>query len=290
MKKNSLLLFLFLISQLSFADSMDIEQTNANINFADSNVKALCVANWDTNHDGELSYAEAAAVTNLGQVFNNNSEITSFDELQYFTGLTNVGASAFDHCTGLLSVVLPETITKISNYAFWCCGQLTSINFPDGLTEIGYSAFSECHNLVFANLPNNLTKIDGWAFARCHELVEITIPEKVNTIGGYAFEDCRNLESITMPDNVVNFTGYYAFGDGDGEAYSIKEVHISNLETWLQTVFPYGNNPLRSGAGLYLNGEEVKNVIIPDDITELKSCAFEGCSSLETVVLHKNNK
>ena len=62
-----------------------------NINFADDNVKALCVANWDTNHDGELSYEEAAAVTDIGQVFRNNSSITSFDEFEYFTGVTSLG-------------------------------------------------------------------------------------------------------------------------------------------------------------------------------------------------------
>ncbi|MBR4365713.1 MAG: serine/threonine protein kinase, partial [Bacteroidaceae bacterium] len=59
------------------------------IDFADPAVEALCVANWDTNHDGELSFNEAAAVTDLGEVFKGNTEITSFDELQYFTGLTD---------------------------------------------------------------------------------------------------------------------------------------------------------------------------------------------------------
>lgn len=61
------------------------------IDFADPNVEALCVANWDTNHDGKLSRAEAAVVTDLGEVFKENREITSFDELQYFTGLRNLG-------------------------------------------------------------------------------------------------------------------------------------------------------------------------------------------------------
>ena len=57
---------------------------NSNITFADANVKALCVANWDTNHDGELSLYEAATVTDLGEVFKNNTSITSFNELSYF--------------------------------------------------------------------------------------------------------------------------------------------------------------------------------------------------------------
>ena len=66
-----------------------------NIVFADENVKALCVAKWDKNDDGELSEEEAAAVTYLGEVFKENEVITSFDELQYFTGLTSIGSKAF---------------------------------------------------------------------------------------------------------------------------------------------------------------------------------------------------
>ena len=71
------------------------------ISFADLRVKVLCVQNWDTNGDGELSEAEAAAVTDLGSVFKNQSSITSFDELQYFTGLTVIGNFAFRNCSGL---------------------------------------------------------------------------------------------------------------------------------------------------------------------------------------------
>jgi hypothetical protein len=83
-----------------------------NINFADDNVKALCVANWDTNHDGELSYEEAAAVTSLGDVFYYNRNITSFNELEYFTGVTILNGS-FYNCTSLTSVKIPNSVTQI---------------------------------------------------------------------------------------------------------------------------------------------------------------------------------
>lgn len=77
-----------------FALIVEIDSSTP-ITFADAKVKALCVANWDADGNGELSMAEAAAVTSLGRVFEDNDDITSFDELQYFTGLTAIGANAF---------------------------------------------------------------------------------------------------------------------------------------------------------------------------------------------------
>ena len=84
-----------------------------NIVFADPNVKAICVNHWDTDGDGELSYTEAAAVTNLGGVFSSNQNITSFDELQYFTGVTYINDYEFYYCNNLTSIVLPESLTSI---------------------------------------------------------------------------------------------------------------------------------------------------------------------------------
>ena len=77
------------------------------------------MGHWDTNGDGELSEAEAAAVTNIGEsIFSGNTNITSFDELQFFTGLTAIGANAFLDCANLRSVLLPDNLQAINNY---CC-------------------------------------------------------------------------------------------------------------------------------------------------------------------------
>lgn len=91
------------------------------IQFADAKVKALCVANWDSNGNGELSEAEAAAVTSLGEVFKGNAEITSFNELQYFTGLTSIDEEAFYDCEGLTSITIPESVKSIGRDAFYNC-------------------------------------------------------------------------------------------------------------------------------------------------------------------------
>lgn len=106
-------------------------KTSDIIDFADAEVKRICVENWDTNGDGELSKAEAAAVTTLKKdngdgtlgdpVFMENTTITSFDELQHFTGLTSVEENAFFHCTNLTSVIVPKNVKTIEYQAFQNC-------------------------------------------------------------------------------------------------------------------------------------------------------------------------
>lgn len=63
---------------------LEAQRSDEIIAFIDPAVKQICVENWNTNGDGELSYAEAAAVTDIGQIFRNNTDIKSFNELQLF--------------------------------------------------------------------------------------------------------------------------------------------------------------------------------------------------------------
>lgn len=74
---------------------LEAQRSDEIIAFIDPAVKQICVENWNTNGDGELSYAEAAAVTDIGQIFRNNTDIKSFNELQYFTGFTTIGEQVF---------------------------------------------------------------------------------------------------------------------------------------------------------------------------------------------------
>ena len=93
----------------------------SNITFADSMMKAICVARWDANGDGELSPSEAARVTTIG-TFEGNGKITSFDEFQYFTSVETLSKSAFLGCSSLTSITLPASVTSIGdNVFFGCC-------------------------------------------------------------------------------------------------------------------------------------------------------------------------
>ena len=113
-----------------------------NIIFDDTKVKTICVKNWDTNGDGELSYDEAAAVTSIGTVFYYLGSITSFNELQFFTGLTSIDDFAFYGCSSLTSVEIPINVKSIGNNAFSGCTSLYTITLPSHVTSIGENAFN----------------------------------------------------------------------------------------------------------------------------------------------------
>lgn len=100
------------------------------IQFADQEVEAICVDNWDLNGDDHIDTNEAAQVTTLNDVFDSNTDITSFRELRYFTGLSEIGWAEFDSCESLETIDIPANVTNIgsnSSIAFGSCTSLQSV-------------------------------------------------------------------------------------------------------------------------------------------------------------------
>ncbi len=169
-----------------------------NIEFADANVKAICVENWDTNHDSELNYWEASAVTDIGTVFQ-RSEITFFDELQYFTGLTCIGYEAFGGCSGLISIVIPNSVTSIGVGAFAGCKGLIFIEIPKSVTSIGDAAFYGCNSLRIVNCyAETVPSTDAYTFYYCY-----SVPIGTLHVPACAIEDYRNTEPWSRFGSIV---------------------------------------------------------------------------------------
>ena len=153
------------------------------IQFEDALVKAICITNWDTDGDGELSYEEAAAVTTIGTEFNGKG-IFAFDELQYFTGMTSIPSSAFSDCSELLSIKLPDNIISINDTAFARCQSLREIHIPASIESIGTRVFYYCQSLREIHIPANTESIGNGAFESCTKLTTVTFGKesKLRTI------------------------------------------------------------------------------------------------------------
>lgn len=139
-----------------------------NITFTDANVKAICVANWDTDGDGELNTTEAAAVTSLDGAFMFDDGITSFDELQFFTGLTSFGEDEFNSCTSLASLTIPQAVISIGNYAFSDCSSLTTLtSYACTPPILGNEVFYDVPSILVLNVPCHTSAMyqeaDGWS-------------------------------------------------------------------------------------------------------------------------------
>ena len=157
-------------------------------------------------------------------------------DLSGTTGLTTISDFAFQNCGNLISIIIPESVTKIDYEAFFECANLTSITIPDSVTEIKFSAFWDCDKLTTINITKNnenystsedgkilynkdktylitypsatgdiaisegVTFIADNAFAYCDNLTSVVIPDSVVGVDGYAFLDCENLASVTFED------------------------------------------------------------------------------------------
>ena len=246
-----------------------------NIDFADNAVKALCVANWDTNGDGELSVAEAADVTTLGQVFKGNSNITSFDELQYFTGLTEIGNEAFAKST-IQSVIIPENVTAITDGAFDQCAELTHIELGSKVTTIGYIAFRGCNKLPSIVFPDNLTEIGQSSFESCYNLNNVRIGAKVSDIKIIPFRYCYNLTSLVVDENNPYF-------DSREDCNAIIQTENNKLIVGCSvSTIPDDVTTI----GIYaFEGSNLRNIYIPGSVTSIEERAFNDCVDLSSVTV-----
>ena len=124
----------------------------------------------------------------------------------------SIGNWTFADCRALESVTFAEgsQLTSIGDNAFNTCSALSSITLPNTVTTVGAKAFHYCTKLESATLSNSMEAIPDNMFYNCAQLKEITIPESVTSIGEYAFYNCASLKNITIGKSVESI-GAWAF-------------------------------------------------------------------------------
>lgn len=259
-----------------------------NIAFDDANVKAKCVANWDTNGDGELSYVEAAAVTNLGTVFKNNTTITKFNELQYFLSLGTIGEQAFYGCTALTQVTIPTSVAYIYKKAFWNCPALQSLYYyaayclsmqTNDNNDV-YSVFSSNDSgsasaITRVVFGNSVMRIPDYAFKGSNNIYQnITIPASVTEIGDYAFHGCNSIWGMNIQGNGLKTIGDYAF------------YGCSSLRT-VQNFLP--NSVTNVGRYAFYGCSLLPELTIGTDMSTVGGYAFWNCPALTVVHFNATN-
>ena len=222
--------------------------------------------------------------------------------------VTSIGEGAFNGCSGLTSITIPDSVTSIGDYALRGCSSLTSITIPNSVTSIGIEAFAWCSGLTSITIPDSVTSIGRDIFRDCDGLVSITVPfigsevdavkdncikylfynyesanskvvpkslktvviTKGTSIGEGAFNGCSGLTSITIPDSVTSIGDYALRG-----CSSLTSITIPNSVTSIGIEAFFGCSGLTS-------------VTIPDSVTSIGSNAFEGSPNV-TIYCYKDS-
>ena len=220
------------------------------------------------------NYDGYAAVTGIGSC--TDTVIIIPDYAPSGLPVKEIGMQAFQNCTNIVEVIIPDAVGAILNEAFMNCTSLEKITLPSEYWDIQLRTFKNCTALREVIIPNNVFRVGAEAFANCTSLENITIPTSVTTYSKDAFKGC-----------------------------TIKNLYISSLDAWFNSKFNNSNsNPLYCAENLYLNKalvttveinqnipfgafmgyEKLTKVVLGNSVKSIGDSAFYGCSGLTEVV------
>lgn len=235
-----------------------------------------------TSSDGNIVTPYASDV--FGANIISNEYIDGMGIITFDGDVTIVGSRAFQDCSNLISINLPNSVNRIGYASFFRCTGLTRIKLPKGLTQIDGDAFHYCINLANISLPDGLTSISSFAFLACTSLAEITIPDSVSIIETGAFAACSSLKS---------FYGKYASSDGlylsnsyyDYVSYCERRVLFAVASGSVNGSFTIPDDVDNIGGYSFGWCTNLTSVTLPEGVINIGECAFRNCTGLKTVTI-----
>ena len=165
-----------------------------------------------------------------------------------------------------------------------------NIVIPNGVTAINSLAFRHVTYIESITIPGSVQTIYGKSFYGCTGLKTVTINNGTKTIENSAFKDCTNLTDVTLPRSIETIGGTATF-DFDGVFHncsSLTNVYFNGgIDNWCTINFgdTYSNNPLYYAKHFFIQGEEKKDIVIPNGVTAINSYAFRHVKFIESVTI-----
>ena len=224
----------------------------------------------------------------VGNWFANN---TSLENIELGNGVTHIKNSAFYGCRGLTTITFPSNVTTIEALAFLGCDNLKKVIVPD-LSSWCNTNFYIGYNLT--DISNPLSLAHHLYSDDNTEITNLVIPNSLDSINAGAFYGCSSIESVDIPSNIKKI-GDRAFYDCTG----LKKVITPDVRSWCAITFErsgwyYDNtvsNPLNYAHHLYnIEGTEITNIVIPEEIDSINDYAFWGGSNFKSVSIPNSIK
>ena len=234
-------------------------------------LESWCSIDFEISPGYNFSYSNPLSYTH--QLYINGEMLT---ELVIPSSVTRIGTSAFCHLSSLSRLVIPSSVSSIGNSAFIQCGGIDRLDIPDLETWMKIDIQgSEANPMIHARK----IYLDGIEMTR-----ELVIPEKTIKISANAFNGCHRITSVSIPPSVETI-GTNAFANCD----SLEMVEIQDIVAWCNIDFKNaGSNPINNGYSLawyneqevvvYVNGNPVTQLDIPEGVTSIGAFAFAGAS------------